>query len=71
MELLYAIPVIGFILSVILSFAHRNDNMKHYARSKLIWSLIAVILGAVGTVLWFVLLREVISASDIEGFFNF
>ena len=43
---LFAIPVIGFLLSLIMSFAPKNKNLKHFARATLIWALIGLIFTA-------------------------
>ena len=45
MEFLFALPLIGFICCLIFSFAPKNRNLKHYARGKLIWSIIALVLS--------------------------
>lgn len=34
--LLFALPVIGFIACIIMAFAPKNNNIKHYARPTLI-----------------------------------
>lgn len=40
LQLLYGIPVAGLIASLIMSFAPKNKNIKNFARSSLVWSLI-------------------------------
>ena len=45
LEFLFALPLIGFICCIIFSFAPKNRNLKHYARGKLIWSIIALVLS--------------------------
>ena len=45
LEFLFALPLIGFICCLIFSFAPKNRNLKHYARGKLIWSIIALVLS--------------------------
>ena len=45
LEFLFALPLIGFICCLIFSFAPKNRNLKHYARGKLIWSIIALALS--------------------------
>ena len=42
--LLFAIPIIGFIACIIMAFAPKNKNIKHFARAMLIWTVIAVVL---------------------------
>ncbi len=43
--LLFAIPIIGFIACIIMSFAPKNKNLKHFARATLIWSIIGLVIG--------------------------
>lgn len=52
-ELLFAIPCVGFILLIVLSFTASNVNLKNFARSYfcfliIILIIIAVIGGATG-----------------------
>ena len=51
-ELLFMIPIIGFILLIVFSFAPANKNVKNFARSYfcllIIVVIIAIILGASG-----------------------
>ena len=42
--LLFALPIIGFIACIIMAFAPKNKNIKHFARAMLIWTVIAVVL---------------------------
>ncbi len=42
-SLLYSLPIIGFICSIIFSFASKNYNSRNYARSILVWYLVGVI----------------------------
>jgi len=42
--LLFAIPIIGQIACLIMAFAPKNKNIKHFARAMLIWTVIAVVL---------------------------
>ncbi len=43
---LFAIPVIGFLACVILSFAPKNKSLRHFARAVLLWMIIGLILLA-------------------------
>lgn len=45
MMLLYAIPVIGWLICLITAFASKNENKKHFARAILIWLIIGAILS--------------------------
>lgn len=43
--LLYAIPVIGIIVCIIMAFADKNVTRKHFARAVCIWALIGLVVG--------------------------
>lgn len=43
--LLFALPVIGWLVCIIMCFAPKNKNLKHFARATLIWILIALVLS--------------------------
>ena len=42
--LLFALPLIGQIACLIMAFAPKNKNIKHFARAQLIWMVIAIVL---------------------------
>ena len=44
--LLFAIPIIGQIACIIMAFAPKNKNIKHFARAMLIWMVIGIIIAA-------------------------
>ena len=43
--LLFALPIIGFIACIIMCFAPKNKNLKHFARANLIWAIIGLIIA--------------------------
>lgn len=43
--LLFAIPVVGIILIIIMSFSAKNINLKNFARSFCIFLLLALIIA--------------------------
>ena len=45
MMLLFALPVIGWIACVIMAFAPKNENIRHFARANLIWLIIALLIA--------------------------
>lgn len=45
-EFLFSLPLIGWILCIIMSFAPKNKNLKNFARAKLIWITICTLLFA-------------------------
>ena len=44
--LLFALPIIGQIACIIMAFAPKNKNIKHFARAMLIWTVIGIIIAA-------------------------
>lgn len=51
LSLLFAIPVIGFICSIIFNFASKNLNTKHYARSVMLWNIVAIAAALILTLI--------------------
>lgn len=47
LEFLFAIPVIGWLICLIMAFAAKNLNRKHFARSKLIWLAVFLVTALV------------------------
>lgn len=43
--LLFAIPVIGWIACIIMAFAPKNENIKHFAKAMMIWIIIGIVLS--------------------------
>ena len=43
--LLFALPIVGWLICIIMAFAPKNKSLKNYARANLIWLLIGVILA--------------------------
>jgi len=50
-SLLFSIPVIGFILLIVLSFAGKNVNRKNFARSYWCWIILAIALILISIVI--------------------
>ena len=48
MMLLFAIPVIGWLVCLITALAAKNENKKHFAKAMLIWLIIGLVLAVVG-----------------------
>ena len=46
-ELLFAIPVVGFIVLIVLAVGSSNANVKNFARSKFCVMIICLIIFAV------------------------
>ena len=45
--LLFAIPVVGLIAMLVMAFATKNKNIRHWCRAMLIWILIGLIVFGV------------------------
>ena len=45
---LFDIPVIGWLACLIMAFASKNKNIKHYARAMLIWIVIGLVFAVIG-----------------------
>ena len=50
-QLLFAIPFVGFVLLVVMSFAPRNKNLKSFARSHWCLALIGLAVAAIAVVI--------------------
>jgi len=47
LDILYAIPVIGWIFLLVHAFSHSNENRLHYARSYFVRLLLVVIIAVI------------------------
>lgn len=64
LEFLFTLPIIGFICTIIFSFAPKNQSLKHYARAKMIWAIIGLVLSVIlilTAVIFFQALPDMIS----------
>ena len=52
-QLLFAIPLVGFILLIVFSFNDDNINRRNYARSYFCSLLIGAIIGVIAIVISF------------------
>ena len=43
---LFSLPILGWLICLIVAFAAKNQNIKHFARAMLIWLVIALVVGA-------------------------
>ena len=43
--LLYALPLVGWIICIVMAFAPKNRNIKNYTRAVLIWAIIGLVLA--------------------------
>lgn len=44
---LFALPMVGFICSIIFSFAPKKKSLKNFARAQLVWTLIGAVASIV------------------------
>ena len=43
---LFSLPILGWLICLIVAFAAKNQNIKHFARAMLIWLVISLVVGA-------------------------
>ena len=55
LDLLFAIPFAGLIACVIMAFVPENETLKHFARAKLIWAIVAIVIAVIVAVVLFAL----------------
>ena len=54
-ELLFCIPIVGFIFMLVWAFSNGNINRKNFARSYLIYLIFGIVISAITIILMFVL----------------
>ena len=64
-EILFMIPIIGFIFQIVFAFSKKNLNRRNFARSFFCWYLLAAIVGLLALLLLFVLILVGALSSDI------
>ena len=68
--LLFSIPVIGFIFSIILSCVGKKcKSRKNFARAVLIWNIIAIIIALALVIVCYFLFKDIFEAA-MSGDFN-
>ena len=68
LNILFNIPFIGFIFSIVMSFAPQNKTLKNFARSYLLWYIIAAVV--IGGIFAFVFLVLGASTGILEEIFE-
>ena len=43
---LFSLPILGWLICLIVAFAAKNQNIRHFAQAMLIWLVIALVVGA-------------------------
>ncbi len=66
LTLLFSIPLVGFIATIITAFAPKNKTLKNFARSYLIWYAIAIVFALLFSVIISALIEEVAGADFME-----
>ncbi len=47
-NILFAIPIVGLILTIVFAVSARNVNLKNYARAQFCWLIVyAIIMGII------------------------
>ncbi|MBP5154070.1 MAG: zinc ribbon domain-containing protein [Lachnospiraceae bacterium] len=65
LTVLYAIPVIGFIAVLVMSFSGRNKSLKNFAKSRLIMLLIGLAVVIIGGILMWIFKDQIIAAMGL------
>lgn len=68
LNLLFSLPAIGWIICLVMAFAPQNQNIKNFARSKLIWIAIGIVVGIIAGVAFSALFSEL--GSDASSYFS-
>lgn len=68
--LLFSIPVIGFISMLVMAFASKNKNIRHWCRAMLIWILIGLIVFGVLFLVILLALKGTGTTIDLEKIWN-
>lgn len=68
LNLLFSLPAVGWIICLVMAFAPQNQNIKNFARSKLIWIAIGIILGIIAGVIFSALFNEI--GADMDSYFS-
>ena len=64
LNILFNLPFIGFIFVIVMSFAPKNNTLKNFARSYLIWHIIiAAIISTIAII-------GILAGGDIIDFFE-
>lgn len=66
-QLLFAIPFVGFVLLIVMSFAPRNKNLKNFTRSYWCAALVACGIAVVGAALVILLGGGFSALTDLFG----
>lgn len=66
LDVLYCLPVIGFVACIIICAAAKNPNIRHHAASKLIEILVALVISIIVTIICVVAVKQAgVSMSDL------
>ncbi len=55
LQILFAVPIVGFVFLIIFSFKRSNLNRRNFARSYWIWWILAAALSVIAVVLVLIL----------------
>ena len=69
MMLLFAIPLIGWLICIIMAFAPKNPNRKNFAKANLIFLIIGIILMIIIWIAFLLLGNSIMDNIKIQGGF--
>lgn len=44
---LFALPLVGWIICIVMAFSSKNENKKHFAKAMIIWMIIGLVLSLI------------------------
>ncbi len=64
----FSLPVIGLIVNLIVAFAPKNKNLKNFAKSKLVWLLVLLIISIICALIGFIAGQSFLSNLGFSSF---
>lgn len=72
LEVLYALPMVGFIAAIVFAAASENDNIKHHALAKIIVHLVALALSIISIIICVSAISKAgLSIDDLKNIYNY
>ncbi|MEG1560399.1 MAG: hypothetical protein RRY79_00490 [Clostridia bacterium] len=67
LQLLFFIPIVGLIAAIIMSFSKKNQVLRTYAKSRIIWGIAIIAILIVFAVIFDLVLKPMLIAQGIQG----
>ena len=65
-SILFKLPFIGWIVCLITTLAAKNRNVKHYAKSQLIWVLIGIVVAIITAVTGIIIFKRLFTQVNAQ-----